>query len=909
MNDLVTLSDVKKFFRDRGGGILGLSLFLSIGLIAILLSYSPPKYLAQATFREVTEKPEIQSLFKTLFGNSSHFSDEAGAATVMKSHQVLQPLIQKMGLQGQLDLRTGLLSSIWDNLNAECRKTVPDLDTGIFQDILYKGERKLYFSLSFWKDGFEIFQDGILLYKGRCLEKITLQNSTFTITRIPKNIQYGKLYPFTIVPWEVVSKELKKEIRIYTDKINPNILNLEYSHRDRNLATNLLNQLMLQYQEYLKQEQEALAHIQLAYLEKRHEDFTQKMEKCLDEHTVYVKNNLGNEGFISLDHEVKSLLVPQQMCLNKLHELDLEKIQLEGSSESTLPFFTGKGLLFEELNHFNKEIEDLKTERDILALPHLSEIEKTRQRIVEVDRELQRLPQEHLPTDASALERDNILLQQIEEKKDLFHKNYSRLLSVQEKMLQERLFPPKYCISEFEGLDLAGARECYKEYNAKLDDLQISMKQLSLVINWLSDPKVEITALSGTLLDTTSLEILQKATQLFLKKKDEANCSSKELERIEEELQLQRGFLKDHILELIHIKNLSLSLVQRKIKALQEVMIDRINQRIYTMRQQANEVIAARKTNLEKEKSLLLQKLHTMRERMLGLSTKWRMEQGLKLKLEASLKMMQAITELVESKTIGFHLHQVQSKPLDIAILPIIPQSPHLLFSGALTFLGSFLFLFLIQFARSYFQGLPLTKETLQALNYHVAGSISQYTKNQNLESLPQEDLETLRKLSSFILARKPSFVLSLIQNKRGDYSYLLAELLAKRGVKSLVIYCDFSMSQGQGFIQYCKKEIKKLPIKQEKYFDVLVSGGATRYGAELLGSSEFLNLLHGCQKEYDIVILVSSAGPKEEEAKIYLSLSDMVLLTIKDETMSILQPFTYWGSKGDSLRLSIVFG
>jgi hypothetical protein len=87
--------------------------------------------------------------------------------------------------------------------------------------------------------------------------------------------------------------------------------------------------MMSAYQSYLKQENEELSDAQLAYLERRQDELSSKLDRVLQDQAAYLKENLGESGFIGLKEEVEMLAVPKEAYTTRLFDLEMEERRLE----------------------------------------------------------------------------------------------------------------------------------------------------------------------------------------------------------------------------------------------------------------------------------------------------------------------------------------------------------------------------------------------------------------------------------------------------------------------------------------------------------------------------------------------------------------------------------------------------
>lgn len=359
---------------------------------------------------------------------------------------------------------------------------------------------------------------------------------------------------------------------------------------------------------------------------------------------------------------------------------------------------------------------------------------------------------------------------------------------------------------------------------------------------------------------------------------------------------------------------MNLSLNQEKLTELQQVSLDCINRNISVLYETANSDIKERRNALLKEKSVLANKMEEMKKKTIDLPEKWRLEKWLELKTEMGQKMMETLTQLVESKTIGHHLHHVESKPLDRAILPLEPEKPHL-FTKA--FLGAFAAAFgafFLSLFKTILKGFPVSLEKLKALRLPTLGIISSNCDgprgSPGLEPLTGPDLELLRRLHLF-LEERPGKIVALIAGEGPDYSYALGENLGRMSSRSIILRCDFQFKFREedlpGLLQFWKGEIPQLPIRKEKGFDCVTSGGYSPFGTEVIQSQAFAKILEGLKKNYDWVFLLLRSPLADSEAMAALRHCDKAVVTVCAEQAEVLKPFVDWSFQEERPRLTFV--
>ena len=138
--------------------------------------------------------------------------------------------------------------------------------------------------------------------------------------------------------------------------------------------------------------------------------------------------------------------------------------------------------------------------------------------------------------------------------------------------------------------------------------------------------------------------------------------------------------LVDHLDQLIVVEELNANLFREKMSGLQKVSLDSINRQLSVLGEQGTDCVRHRKEALLLERQLLNREMVKLRKSLAEiLPEKWRFEKWLEIKTGMVSKMMETVTEIVESKTMSTQMHHVESKPLDLALLPTAPKHPQLM--------------------------------------------------------------------------------------------------------------------------------------------------------------------------------------------------------------------------------------
>ena len=144
--------------------------------------------------------------------------------------------------------------------------------------------------------------------------------------------------------------------------------------------------------------------------------------------------------------------------------------------------------------------------------------------------------------------------------------------------------------------------------------------------------------------------------------------------------------------------------------------------------------------------------------------------------------------------------------------------------------------------------------------------------------------------MASFLLERKSDqSVIGLLSKRGSDFCFNLAHLLSLHHQKVLIIDCNFdriTAPQDQpGLWQYLNHTVGELPIRHEKHYDHLTSGGTTRHGVELLASPVFSKVLAECKSRYDFIFLLRQTALSSQDAVQILQLSNLAIITADDES------------------------
>lgn len=956
---LISLSDVLALLRKAKGKIL-FSTFL-MGSLGLLWGLNKPlKYTAEGTFREKSNKSGYISggLTQALLGDSFGSTSENEALSLIKSRKLMQDVIDKLNLQGHISLscnREGFFTRVKNNLKLEWalwRKSpyslFPDLHCPlIFEKIHYPGEVPVFLKAYANQEGhYDLYDtDKGMIGQLQLGQPFNYANYSFIIkTKKDPSDTDGTELPFyfqiTLSPLSTLSTVLTKELKVDNVKTDKGVLKIEYQDRDRYLASQFVNTIMAVYQDHMKAQQGLQSSVQMDYLYKKQEESSANLKKLMEEYADYLSSDASKTGFIDSKNEIDFLVKSQHELKEKLlaNELEMKRLKnLESNQYAHYDQYAVKEGNTAVINVILTDIRSLRQERDALELAlkkqnytNKNELEKSfNQQVKELKYlqqqkiDLQQIMHAHQtgqPIDVNfALLNDPQFLikewvnkisgdktdketQASKEHFSTYLENLYRLFNVHEKILQERLTHQQNVSDDYQGINLKTATELYLEYSRKLNEEEALIRRTSFFLNRMEqDAEFEITSLSAVLMDPVSMGMINRASDLVLRLKDEGNQSVKEQNHLKMDLKLQRMFLASHLGQMVQLMELNKKLISEKIYALQNVSLELIHQQISLLEKNLIEYVQSRLANLEQERSIVEQHLKEIQQELSELPKKWVAEQLINQQVETNQSLLKEIAKIVESKNISNNLEIIQSAPIDLAIPSLNPKSPGLALYTILGVILGGLFGSFFALGKALNRGIQVSAENLRIIGHSVSGSFSVSYDPTSKIPMADEDLNTLRRVHSYFEGMNRSnqpfaHALLLIEGQGPDYSTDLAHLFAKTGEKVLVVDLDFNRmpnSSSEGLLQYLSQHLKgeksPLSIKKATYGDYIPAGGFNRFAVELVNSRSFKELIEDLSTKYDWIIAVSHAIPKSADAESLAKLFSNVVITVKNESVEDL--------------------
>ena len=486
----------------------------------------------------------------------------------------------------------------------------------------------------------------------------------------------------------------------------------------------------------------------------------------------------------------------------------------------------------------------------------------------------------------------------------------NHLLELKEAILMKSLFAEEEVSREFSTIDLETAKKLFIDYTKELDEIILKEKHLSYSCCSLSKENFEMSSLTNILEDPISAEILNRAAKHSLELKNEKHFSEKDKIRLVAKLSRERKALSAHLKEMVHLAGMQKDLIEEKLKALQVVMGDLINQEIAIIEDQIDSAIDEKLQTLHMEKAQVSAKLKDLQGGMKDLPSKWLLENRLQLKADLNVSMMESLTHLVESKNVEHHLLQIESKPIDHAYIPLKPKQPPIMLLSAIGgIFGCLLTMGALAFKKTAANELPVSLEALAFRDFKVAGKFSKSFEKSDFASLSEKDLQILRKLSNFALTNDTQIVGASLGSSP-SYLSALASLLALGKRKTLLIELYHTNKASRaGLLHYLLGKKKELPIQRKGDFHLLPLGESTKYTMELLTRKKFEELLSLLKEQYEVILIGLNKGACSAESHKLLQLCEKMLITLDEESLDDLYPYFEWeGKTGESSCMYLSF-
>ncbi len=658
---LICFADILAIFRQSKKKIF-LWAFCLGAMGAFLALTKPIRYQAEGSFREKSTKSgNVSSSMLQMLSNGTLGSSESEAMSLIKSRKLLKGVVEKLHLQARLEgkMHQETLSKLmqhnwqiaWASFINHPRPALEDPFSSIkIESLRYDGEIPLWFDLDLQENGIykvvNKYDPTQIMGEGHLGERFQLELLSFTlIPSLPNDPVQAQTFSLRIDSLADTVKYIGRNLEVESLKNDKSMLKLKCEHRNRHMASELINAIMNSYQSFLKTNHQELAIQQLDYLNLRRDHLTQNLTQLLNSHAEFLSKDLNSVGFIDSKKEMEFLAARQHEYKQRLLTNELEIKRLKNISPSHFSYYDRYS--FHEgdphvINAILGEIRNLRQQRDALEIElqkkalqgsqnfqqsfdhQLNEMKVLQEYLLELKVIADQFQSGKLPTaDYQLLNDPRYLLKnwfdrlqkaqlenpenvkKIQESFHLYQANLERLFEVHKRILQERLTHQQNPSEDYQGISLQIATELYLNYSKELIQIEADIRQNLFFIHQIEDPEFEITSLSSGLNDSVSSDMIRKASELVLNLRDENNQSLREQQRIKNELLLQRTFLSMHLKQMVQLMELNKKLIDEKIFALQSVSLELVHQQLSLLEKNFQDYVASRLQNLEQERALV----------------------------------------------------------------------------------------------------------------------------------------------------------------------------------------------------------------------------------------------------------------------------------------------------------------
>lgn len=729
---LISLSDMTAIFRRAKKQIIWCALIM--GLLGALFALSRPiRYKAEGTFREKSTKSGNlgSSIGQFLMHDGVGGGVESEATVLIKSRKLMKDVIEQMSLQGDVVPKygqDGLFKRMRNQLKVEwtylSRSPYPPLADHPpllkIEKIQYPGEIPLLLEMELTEaNQYQVYNSQKeSLGEGHLGSPFVNEAFAFTLIKAgPKELQPQQFY-VVLRPLADTANSLIKTLEIEAVKTDKGVLKLSYSHPDRHVASQFINTVMFNYQTYLQENHKRIANIQLKYLDKRRGESGEELKQLMQQHAEFLAADLSDLGFADSRKEMDFLAETQHELKEKLlsNELEIKRLNnIQPHNYALYDRYTDRDSDASIINSILTEIRHSKQDRDGLELAlrnhvmakninleeafqqqmeELHQIQKYKQELVEIVKnyEADSLPNFSLALmqdsryslkgwfdQLSKFKEDESHLKQVHERLPLYLSNLNRLLNVHEKILHERLTHQQSPSEEYQGINLRTANELYMDYSKRLSEEESNIQRTQFFLEQMQDPNFEVTSLSPVLRDPVSTSMITRANELVLTLKDQMNQSTREQERLQKDLNLQRSFLALHLKQTLQLMELNKKSLQEKIYALQNISLELLHQQVSLLEKNLNDYMQSRLENLKQEREIIKQHLEQIQHEMSLLPKRWTAEQFIQQQVDINKLIVKEIAGMVETKNISHNLEVIQSAPIDLALPPLHPNRPGLM--------------------------------------------------------------------------------------------------------------------------------------------------------------------------------------------------------------------------------------
>ncbi len=322
MNLIFTWDDIKQILRTRRKIIVGCS-FLFALVTFMSLIFLPLQYEARATFKQSASKVDQTFDLKNLIRTFSSGGSEGTATTLMLSDTVLEKTIEALGLQIETQ-KDSLWKNLFNNCLAEIGKRPQDRTTTTFSDVHFTSEKPLNLTIKKTSETDFIVSSGESVMQGKLGESILFSDVQFTVNQLNSHDPLT----VTVHPLQSLTPKLRQQITIKPAREDKNLLVIKCRDPDRRRSAQIVNTLMQMYEHYLIEENQLIINAQLAYLNQRQDELSEKLTGEIRSHAELLKKNIQSQGYLGIKDEMEMAFEPLQTYQTRLSAIELELSQI-----------------------------------------------------------------------------------------------------------------------------------------------------------------------------------------------------------------------------------------------------------------------------------------------------------------------------------------------------------------------------------------------------------------------------------------------------------------------------------------------------------------------------------------------------------------------------------------------------
>ncbi|MBI5273588.1 MAG: hypothetical protein HY860_00860 [Chlamydiales bacterium] len=673
---------------------------------------------------------------------------------------------------------------------------------------------------NFYLDIARKVNDTIVVQEGKAFLEKSKQEVIITGDR-SKN-----LIPIKIKPIDDVLRDIRKSLIVKEHPKNAGILKVYFTHSNPLVAQQFINQLMDQYRAYLKKENESIVEQQLEFLKNRQQSVMGNINQSLLDHANYLEHNMGESGFFAYEEIIAQNNIRQKELTQQIHQLLLEKntlLSLHGNQEDRC------------IEH--SPIKD-----------QLLRIQEERQKLSAV-RNNTLFFLSHHPKQATPIEK----------------KKYFILNLIIPRVKQEPIIDKKE-FWMFGGIDYAMAKTLTMQYQSQLDAIHQLVKKYEYILTTITQNPFALASFGSSFTDDTIKQMIESIIEIIQKINKESFLSDKEKELLTTELQYKQKMVIQHLQHLIHFAKLEIAQDEEHNLALQQHVVELLDQELAMLSKQYNKQIQDRLHLITDQIDYLQKELLDEREKMQHVPVKWLKEQQLNIETELESGLLKAIVDTLESKNAEHLMMRVLAKPIDMAVLPIMPKPKYLpivFIVLSLFFLFFYFFLFVGYRMR---KGLLINDESLSKMGFVVIWK--KYLTSSSLEQ---------NMLASRQIANQLKKVTLWCETELQAYMDNICKVLKKEGKDILIIDGTFSSSKEDDLI-YSIENNKPIQIGKCPFYDLVVTKQDI-YGLEFLKRKDFFLFLDQMRKKYDHIFILTNKRLQDPQAIFFEKLSDGVVV------------------------------